>query len=122
MHTDCRVQIPTKMLSGRPCSLGSLRWSEARRRREGGKDDEELLGAQGVVHLLNSLLAPVSLRACLVLLIVFRANHSILQGSPTYRSSPYMGCLANGLPSCQRACELAKGTVGLLYFSVHSVM
>lgn len=33
-----------------------------------------------------------------------------------------MGCLVNGLPSCQRACELAKGTVSLLYFSVHSVM
>lgn len=82
MHMDCQVQIPTKMLSGRPCLLGSRRWSEAQREWEGGKDDE-LLGAQGVVHLLNSLLAPVSLRACLVLLIVFRANHSILQGSPT---------------------------------------
>ena len=33
-----------------------------------------------------------------------------------------MGYLVNGLPSCQRACELAKGTVGLLYFSVHSVI
>lgn len=28
MPMDSQVQIPTKMLSGRPCSPGSLRWSE----------------------------------------------------------------------------------------------
>lgn len=28
MLMDCQVRIPTKMLSGRPCSPGSLRWSE----------------------------------------------------------------------------------------------
>lgn len=61
MHTDCRVRIPTKMLSGRPCLLGSLRWSEMQRKREGGKDDKELLRAQGMDHLLNSLLAPTCL-------------------------------------------------------------
>lgn len=33
-----------------------------------------------------------------------------------------MGYLVNGLPSCQRACEQTKGTVGLLYFGVHIVM
>lgn len=33
-----------------------------------------------------------------------------------------MSYLVNGLPSCQRAFELAKGTVGLLYFCVYSVM
>lgn len=87
MHTDCQARIPTKMLSGRPCLLGSLRWSEAQRRREGGKDNEQLLGAQGGVRLLNSLLAPVSLRACLVLLIVSRG------ATPFYKVLPLKGVL-----------------------------
>lgn len=94
MHMGCQVPIPTKMLFGKPCLPGSLRWSES-----GGA-----VLSTGSKPSPQLLLLPVS-KGMPCAINSFRVNHFILRGSPTLNELPYVGYLVNNLSSHLRICE-----------------